>query len=104
LSRLLRRRLDRLEEKSRSSPRPVEASGTVAEIRAIDKDICRLEAEIAAVEITLTDEERAEARKADAVLTLRLEGLDPDEKISLLEQELEQAADVEEVEGGGGVR
>jgi hypothetical protein len=94
----IRQRLSRLEEQSRSRPQPVEAGGTAAEIREIDKDIRRLESEIAEERSRLTPSGLAREHEASEELErslLRFGTLD--EAIDWLEAEIER-----ERTGGGG--
>ncbi len=89
----MRRRLMRLESlKGGAVPDPEGYySGTAAEVREIDREIARLEAEIAEAEASMTpDLELAGARAEDEELEARLEGLDIDEKIAALEAEIEE--------------
>ena len=83
-----RRRLERLEQLlGRRSP-PEEYGVLAQEVREIDRNIKKLEAEIAETEANMTPEELAENQAWQEEENARLDGLSLDEKIAALELEI----------------
>ena len=89
-----RRRLERLEQ--RMAPQTDQLGGTAQEIRAIDRNIKRLEAEIAEDEANMTPGELAEHRAWQEEENARLDGLSLDEAIAKLDREIAELEAEEE--------
>ena len=83
-----RSKLDRLERKARSMPPSGRDSPLADEVREIDRNMKRLEAEIAEIEASMTPEELARSRAEQEKSRTRLEGLELDEQIRVLEAEV----------------
>jgi peptidoglycan hydrolase CwlO-like protein len=86
----VRKRLERLEQQlRRTAPlAPEQPGGLAEEVREIDKNIARLEAEIAEAEADMTHEELARSRAEFEEFDATLVGLSLDEKIEALEAEI----------------
>ena len=94
-----RRRLERLEQRLVRSETPEpQLGGTAQEIRAIDRNIKRLEAEIAEDEANMMPGELAEHRAWQEEENARLDGLSLDEQIAVLDREIAEFEAEEESE------
>jgi chromosome segregation ATPase len=96
----VRKRLERLEQQlRRTAPlAPEQPGGLAEEVREIDRNIKRLEAEIAEAEAGMTPEELARKRAELKEFDASLDGLSLDEKIAALKAEI--AAEEERIEEG----
>ncbi len=95
------RRLERLEQQLRRTAllAPEPPGGLAEEVRAIDRNIARLEAEIAKVEAAMPPAKVARSRAEFEEFDKSLDGLELDQEIEALKAEI-TLLEAEEGEGG----
>ncbi len=84
----VRTKLERLERRAFTLPPAQRYSPLADEARELDREIKRLEAEIAEARVSMTPEELAQSRAEQEAFDARCTGLSLDEHIRVLEEEI----------------